>query len=181
MSSSRRLLTGALFCTSLLGGTVAVQAAPGQVCYFGECMNGAKVVPAPQQAAPSNRFKIVAQRGSWAVVSDGNVVMVVDRFENGSKLAILKSAGKYFLVLTDPGMKLREGESLPVQINVDGTNYMETARAVSDKAAAVEGLKVNFLRAFFNGEKALVRVGKLTWTLSLVGAAQAIDDAAALE
>jgi hypothetical protein len=181
MSLLRRPLIAALFCTALLGGMVAGQAAPGQICYFGECMNGPPVAPAPQRAAPSNRFKIVAQHGSWAVVSDGNVVMVIDRFENGSKLAILKDAGKYFLVLTDPRIRLRVDDSLPIKINVDGANYVGTARAVSDNTAAVQGLKPNFLRTFFNGETALVRIGKLSWQLNLAGAAQAIDDAIALQ
>ncbi len=173
MSTLRQALAGVLLCTTLLGSGIVAQAAPGQVCYFGQC-SAATVAAEPQS-------KIVVEHGSWAVVKDGNSIMIVDRFESGAKLAILPSGGKFSLLLMDPAWELRQGDSFVINIDVDGTNYVGTARVVDGQAVAVEGLAHDFLQAVYKGQRASLRIGNRSWELTLAGAAQSIDDAAALE
>ena len=175
----------ALGLAGALAGSWAVpaSAAPGQVCYFGECgaSSGTASRSTAPQSAPQSAPRELPRHGSWHAVTMGGGAMIVDEFPNGAKFAILAyPQGGFGLLLTHPEWHLKKGQRADMSIEIDGEVYTGKA-VVNDKGLLeVEGVSKDLLKALYNGRKGRIEVGEYSFTMSnLADAAAAIDDAVA--
>jgi hypothetical protein len=191
-----------LFPRMVLGFAVAAAlagpAAAGQVCYFGECGPAPAVAtPASQPAAPAapatgpivktrgsgpqasepaaSVSKVLASYGSWDVIASSGQRVVVDRFDDGSRLTIGKVDGKFVLLLDDPSWKLTDDKTYDVQADVDGDGFSGTGKVLNRHTNVVDGVSASFIKAMRHGEKATIEVAGETWQVSLSAAGTALD------
>lgn len=173
----------ALGLAGALAGSLAApaSAAPGQVCYFGECRasTGQNVQPAPAPA--STKSRVVARSGSWSVTLVGDGAMIVDEFANGSKFAILTyPEGKLGLLLTHPDWRLKQGQRAEMSIRIDGEVFKGTAVADEHGMLEVDGASKDLLKALYNGRQGRIEVGGYSFDMTnLADAAAVIDKAVA--
>ncbi len=175
MSPLRHVLAGALLCTTLFGSGIAAQAAPGEVCYLGQCGPGAAGTGA--SAPAKSQLTKVAERGSWGLYEDQDgTALLVDSFADRAKLALVVKNNEAGLVLADPAWDLPAGETYPIRITIDGTVYKGTAKVSSDgKMIAVHGLSRDFLQEFYRGSVAVITVAESRWSFALQPAMELID------
>jgi len=189
MFKRSRVAVSALLALGLAGalaGALATpaSAAPGQVCYFGECRasNGPSAQPAPAPApAPKTQSRVVAKSGSWSATLVGDGAMIVDEFANGSKFAILAyPEGKLSLLLTHPDWRLKQGQRAEMAIRIDGEVFKGTAVADQYGMLEVDGASKDLLKALYNGRKGRIEVGDYSFDMTnLADAAAVIDKAVA--
>ena len=181
-----RVAVSALFAFGLAGAlagmTTPASAAPGQVCYFGECRasTGPSARPA-QPAAPttvSTQSKLIARRGSWSAVMIGEGAMIVDEFANGSKFAILAyPEGKFGLMLMHPEWRLKAGQRAEMSVTIDGEVYKGTAVANDKGILEVEGASREMLQRLYRGRQGRIEVGDYSFTMTNLADAKAVIDA----
>ena len=178
-----RVAVSALFAFGLAGAlagmTTPASAAPGQVCYFGECR--ASTAPAAPSAPASTKSRVIAKSGSWSVTLVGQGAMIVDEFANGSKFAILAyPEGKLGLLLTHPDWRLKRGQRAEMSIRIDGELFEGTAVANEHGMLEVDGVAKDLLKALYNGRKGRIEVGDYSFDMTnLADAAAVIDKAVA--
>jgi hypothetical protein len=192
MSTKYRLAIGAAFAIGLtasaagLSAAPAVAAAPGQVCYFGECAPGAAPqVPAQPAAQPSqsgsgcqDSAQTISEHGSWKAVASCSMIMIVDEFDDGSKFAIVDTGGKVGIVLKNPHWHLSTGKRFVVTISVDGHEFSAMVPALDSTMIGLEDVSMDFVKALYRGHKARIQVGQESFTMTrLADAAAALDDA----
>lgn len=178
-----RVAVSALFAFGLAGAlagmTTPASAAPGQVCYFGECRasTGPSARPAPATTA-STQSKLIARRGSWSAVMIGEGAMIVDEFANGSKFAILAyPEGKFGLMLMHPEWRLRAGQRAEMSVTIDGEVYKGTAVANDKGILEVEGASREMLQRLYRGRQGRIEVGDYSFTMTNLADAKAVIDA----
>ncbi|MBV8186366.1 MAG: hypothetical protein JO339_03930 [Alphaproteobacteria bacterium] len=155
-------------------------AAPGQVCYFGEC--GSKsAAPASGQSSNQAKSRLLSQHGSWKAVLIGQGAMIYDQFDNGAKFAILAyPEGKFGLLLSHPEWHLKAGQPAEMSIRIDGDVYKGKAVANENGMLEVDGVSKDLLKALYNGRKGRIEVGEYGFDMTnLADAAAAIDDVVA--
>ena len=162
---------------ALAGGSIGpASAAPGQVCYFGECSTSAAPSPAPaNQAKP----RPLPQHGSWRSVLIGQGAMVYDQFDNGAKFAILiyPEGNKFGLLLSHPEWHLKAGQQASMTVRIDGDVYKGKAVANENGFLEVDGVSKDLLKALYNGRKGRIEVGEYGFDMTnLADAAAAIDE-----
>lgn len=164
---------------ALAGFAASASAAPGQVCYFGECR--ASTGPSAQTAPAPTQSRVIAKSGSWSVTLVGQGAMVVDEFANGSKFAILTYPdGKLSLLLTHPDWRLKQGQRAEMSIRIDGEVFKGTAVANEHGLLEVDGASKDLLKALYNGRKGRIEVGDYSFDMTnLADAAAVIDKAVA--
>ncbi|MGE0577049.1 MAG: hypothetical protein AB7F22_26740 [Reyranella sp.] len=177
-----RAAVSALFAFGLAGAAAGIatpaSAAPGQVCYFGECRTstGPSVRPAPTPA--STQSKLVARRGSWSAVLVGERAMIIDEFANGSKFAIVAHPeGKFGLMLMHPEWRLRAGQRAEMSVTIDGEVYKGTAVADDRGILEVDGCSKEMLQKLYRGREGRIEVGNYSFTMTNLGDAKAVIDA----
>jgi hypothetical protein len=188
-----------LFSRTVFGFAVAAAlagpAAAEQVCYFGECgpVPAGATPPAPTPASapqPTTQTKgsepqgseptlsvstVLASYGSWDVVVNGGQRIVVDRFDDGSRLTIGKINGKFVLLLDDPNWSLTEGKTYDVHAEVDGATFNGTGQVLNRHTIVVDAISDSFIRAMRHGGKAALQVAGETWNVGLSNAASALE------
>ena len=177
---------GLAFAGALLGVTTPASAAPGQVCYFGECAASASPNPTPPQRPVETRPaetrpdapREVSQRGSWHGVQAGPAALVYDRFDNGAKFAIVfQPEGRLGLMLSHPQWHLRKGQEVEVSIHIDREVYNGKAMVNDSGVLEADDVGKALVTAFYRGHKAQIVVGDYTFDMnSLPDAAAVIDD-----
>ncbi|MFO1159420.1 MAG: hypothetical protein U1E60_11320 [Reyranellaceae bacterium] len=180
MFKRSRVAVSALFALGLAGvlaGSWAApaSAAPGQVCYFGECRTStAQVQPAPA----STGSKVIAKRGSWSAQLVGEGVMIVDEFANGSKFAIVTyPQGRFGLLLTHPDWRLKAGQRAEMSVKIDGEAYKGTAVVNEHGMLEVESASKELLQALYRGRQGRIEVGDYSFTMTNLADAAAVIDA----
>ena len=181
-----RVAVSALFAFGLAGalaGTASpAAAAPGQVCYFGECRAStgpsAQPTPAPTPTPASTQSKLIAKRGSWSAVLVGEGAMIIDEFANGSKFAIVAyPEGKFGLMLMHPEWRLKAGQRAEMSVKIDGETYKGTAVANDKGILEVDGCSKDMLKALYRGRQGRIEVGDYSFTMTNLGDAKAVIDA----
>jgi hypothetical protein len=149
-------------------------AAPGQVCYFGEC--GVSTVSG--SPSTTSNARLLSQHGSWKAVLIGQGAMVYDQFDNGAKFAILAyPEGKFGLLLSHPEWHLKAGQGAELSISIDGDVYKGKAVVNDNGMLEVDGVSKELLKALYNGRKGRIEVGGYSFDMTnLADAAAAIDD-----
>jgi len=172
----------------LLAGAVAMAfaapAAAGQPCYFGQC-GGLGTTTPPARTLPKAQpndagYEVIAQYGSWQVVSKNGRRVVVDTFDDGSFIMIGAKDGGFVMLFHDPAWKLSKGQSFDVRASIDGRVFNGTATAIDDTTVTIEGVTMDFMKVMCAGEKATISVANEDWNLHLVNAAKAIETAGTL-
>ena len=158
---------------ALAGPWAPASAAPGQVCYFGEC--SASTAPA---APTQSKARLLSKHGSWSAMVVGQGAMIVDEFANGAKFAILAyPEGKFGLLLTHPEWRLRKGERAELVIRIDGEAYSGEVVANENGMLEAVGASKALLTALYRGRKGLIEVGEYRFEMTNLGDAKAaIDD-----
>ena len=161
---------------ALAGFAAPASAAPGQVCYFGECR--ASTAPAAPSAPASTKSRVIAKSGSWSVTLVGQGAMIVDEFANGSKFAILAyPEGKFGLMLMHPEWRLRAGQRAEMSVTIDGEVYKGTAVANDKGILEVEGASREMLQRLYRGRQGRIEVGDYSFTMTNLADAKAVIDA----
>ncbi|MFO1159404.1 MAG: hypothetical protein U1E60_11240 [Reyranellaceae bacterium] len=187
MFKRSRMAVSALLALGLAGVLAApASAAPGQVCYFGECRpsvasNAAPSAPAPATVPTSQARGVVAKRGSWSATLIGDGAMFIDQFDNGAKFAILAyPEGKVGLLLTHPEWRLKAGQRVEMTIRIDNDLYKGTAVANEQGMLEVDGASKDLLPALYRGRKGRIEVANYSFDMTnLADAAAVIDEAVA--
>lgn len=179
-----RVAVSALFAFGLAGALAGVaapvSAAPGQICYFGECRpsTGPGVQTTPAPAPVSTQSKLIAKHGSWSALLVGNGAMIVDEFANGSKFAILAyPEGKFGLMLTHPEWRLKAGQRAEMSVTIDGEVYKGTAVANDKGILEVDACSKEMLKALYKGRQGRIEVGGYSFTMTNLADAAAVIDA----
>ena len=174
----------ALFAFGLAGAAAGIAtpagAAPGQVCYFGECRTStgpsAQVAPAPAPA--STQSKLIAKRGGWSAVLVGEGAMIIDEFANGSKFAIVAyPEGKFGLMLMHPEWRLKAGQRAEMSVKIDGETYKGIAVANDKGPLEVDGCSKDMLKALYRGRQGRIEVGDYSFTMTNLADAKSVIDA----
>lgn len=163
-----------------LGGVLAApaSAAPGQVCYFGECRPSTNQSAKAQPAPASTQSKVIAKSGSWSLTRVGDGAMIVNQFNNGSKFAILVyPEGKLSLLLTHPDWRLQKGQKAQMSVTIDGEVYKGTAVADDYGMLEVDGASKDLLKALYNGRKGRIEVGNYSFDMTNLADVAAVIDA----
>ena len=171
----------ALVTLGLAGALAApASAAPGEVCYFGEC--GAVASPPVSSRAPEPAATTVLKTyGSWKVVVGSNDQrMIIDTFDDGSGLAIGKVKGEFTFLLIQPRWSLTQGETFKVKMNIDGQLFAGSAHAMDATTLAIESVSANVVQAMYRGDKATIAIADQTWDINLVNGSRAIEVWAAI-
>lgn len=179
-----RVAVSALFAFGLAGVLAGVaapaSAAPGQICYFGECRpsTGPSAQTTPAPAPVSTQSKLIAKRGSWSALMIGDGAMVVDEFANGSKFAILAHPdGKFGLMLMHPEWRLKPGQRAEMTVKIDGEVYKGTAVANDKGILEVDGCSKEMVKALYDGRQGRIEVGDYSFTMTNLADAKAVFDA----
>lgn len=179
-----RVAVSALFALGLAGAAAGLaspaSAAPGQVCYFGECRasTGPSAQPAPAPTPASTQSKVIARRGSWSAVLVGEGAMIIDEFANGSKFAIVAyPEGKFGLMLTHPEWRLKAGQRAEMSVKIDGETYKGTAVANDKGILEVDGCSKEMLKALYGGRQGRIEVGDYSFTMTNLSDAKSVIDA----
>ncbi|WP_395714224.1 hypothetical protein [Reyranella sp.] len=167
---------------ALAGMTAPASAAPGQVCYFGECRTStrpsAQATPAPAPTPASTQSKLIAKRGSWSAVLVGEGAMIIDEFANGSKFAIVTyPEGKFGLMLMHPDWRLKAGQRAEMSVKIDGETYKGTAVANDKGILEVDGCSKDMLKALYRGRQGRIEVGDYSFTMTNLADAKSVIDA----
>lgn len=179
-----RVAVSALFALGLAGAAAGIAspaaAAPGQVCYFGECRTstgpGTQAAPAPTPA--STQSKLIAKRGSWSAVLVGEGAMIIDEFANGSKFAIVAyPEGKFGLMLMHPEWRLKAGQRAEMSVKIDGETYKGTAVANDKGILEVDGCSKDMLKALYRGRQGRIEVADYSFTMTNLADAKSVIDA----
>jgi hypothetical protein len=178
MFKKSRMAVSAVLALGLAGALAGpwaapASAAPGQVCYFGEC--SASTAP----SAPSqSKARLLSKHGSWSAVLIGQGAMIVDEFANGSKFAILAyPEGKFGLLLTHPEWRLQRGQQVEMSIRIDGEVYKGKAVANEGGMLEVDGISKALLTALYRGQQGRIEIADYRFDMTnLADAAAAIDD-----
>ena len=182
MFKRSRMAASALFALGLVGalaGTTAIpaSAAPGQVCYFGECR--ASTGPSAQPAPSTTQSRLIARRGSWSAHLVGEQAVIVDEFNNGARFAIVAHAnGRFDLVLTHPEWRLKQGQRASIKVTIDGDGYQGTAVANGHSMLEVANASQDMLRALFRGRQGRIEVGDYGFDMTNLADATAVAQAA---
>ena len=171
-----RVAVSALFAFGLAGSLAgfSASAAPGQVCYFGEC----RAQAAPATAPASTQSRVIAKRGSWSAVLVGDGAMIIDEFANGSKFAIVAHPeGKFSLMLMHPEWRLKAGQQAAMLVKIDGEVYKGTAVANDKGILEVEGASREMLQRLYRGRQGRIEVGDYSFTMTNLADAKAVIDA----
>ena len=181
MSKMSRTAVSAALALALAGAlagasTAPASAAPGQVCYFGECSTS--TAPSPAPANNQAKARPLPQHGSWRSVLIGQGAMVYDQFDNGAKFAILfYPEGKFGLLMGHPEWHLKAGQQASMTVRIDGDVYTGKAVANDNGLLEVDGVSKELLKALYNGRKGRIEVGDYSFDMTnLADAAAAIDD-----
>jgi hypothetical protein len=156
--------------------TAPATAAPGDICYFGECRSSAApATPAP--SAQPAQIRTVAQHGSWKAIAVGTGAMVVDEFDNGAKFAVLiYPDGKLGLMVSHPTWNLNRGQQIEMRVQIDGEAFRGTAVVNESGILEINSLNKSLLAALYRGRKGLVEAGGYRFEMTnLADAAAAID------
>jgi hypothetical protein len=186
MSNIVRSAVNSAIAIALLGSLAGpALAAPGQVCYFGECVPSvaptvATTAPAAPTGAPAVGQKTIAQHGSWSGVVDGDIDMIVDKFNDGSTFAVaFEKMDKGALVMSSPKWRLTAGQILEMKITIDGRLFTGKASALDSQTIGMDGVSQAFVQAFYHGHKAQVSVGEFVADITVLpDAAATLDDVA---
>jgi hypothetical protein len=175
-----RVAVSALFAFGLAGalaGTATpAAAAPGQVCYFGECR--ASTGPATRPAPASTQSRVIAKSGSWSAVLVGEGAMIIDQFANGSRFAIVAyPEGKFGLMLMHPEWRLKAGYRAEMTVKIDGEVYKGVAVANDKGVLEVDGASKEMLKALYRGRQGRIEVGDYSFTMTNLADAKAVIDA----
>ena len=179
MSHFRRMILGIA-----VAGTLTGQANAAQVCYFGECgtVASSPASTAPKVAPAANAPTVLATYGSWQVIASSNAQrMIVDTFDDGSRLAIGKVKGEFVFLLSHPRWKLALGQMFDVKMNIDGKPFAGTAHAINETMLAIESISTNVIRTMYRGDKATIAIADYSWDINLVNASNALEAAAGLD
>lgn len=182
MFKRSRVAVSALFALGLVGalaGTTAIpaSAAPGQVCYFGECQ--ASTGPSTQSAPSTTQSQLIAKRGSWSAHLVGESAVIVDEFDNGARFAIVAHAdGRFGLVLTDPEWRLKQGQRASIKVTIDGEAYQGTAVANGQGMLEIPDASKDMLKALFRGRQGRIEVGDDRYNMNNLADATAVAQAA---
>ena len=181
-----RVAVSALFAFGLVGAAAGMaspaSAAPGQVCYFGECRTStgpsAQPTPVPAPTPASTQSKLIAKRGSWSAVLVGEGAMIIDEFANGSKFAIVAyPEGKFGLMLMHPEWRLKAGQRAEMSVKIDGETYKGTAVANDKGILEVDGCSKDMLKALYRGRQGRIEVGDYSFTMTNLADAKSVIDA----
>lgn len=183
-----RVAVSALFAFGLAGALAGMStpasAAPGQVCYFGECRTStgpsaqAAPAPAPAPTLASTQSKLIARRGSWSAVMVGEGAMIIDEFANGSKFAIVAyPEGKFGLMLMHPEWRLKAGQRAEMSVTIDGETYKGTAVANDKGILEVDGCSKEMLQKLYRGRQGRIEVGDYSFTMTNLTDAKSVIDA----
>lgn len=181
-----RVAVSALFAFGLVGAAAGMaspaSAAPGQVCYFGECRAStgpsAQPTPVPAPTPASTQSKLIAKRGSWSAVLVGEGAMIIDEFANGSKFAIVAyPEGKFGLMLMHPEWRLKAGQRAEMSVKIDGETYKGTAVANDKGILEVDGCSKDMLKALYRGRQGRIEVGDYSFTMTNLADAKSVIDA----
>ncbi|MFO1084127.1 MAG: hypothetical protein U1E21_06175 [Reyranellaceae bacterium] len=159
---------------ALAGLSVSASAAPGQVCYFGEC----RAQATPATAPTTTQSRVIAKRGSWSAVLVGEGAMIIDEFANGSRFAIVAHPeGKFGLMLMHPEWRLKAGQQAEMSVKIDGEVYKGTAVANDKGILEVDGCSKDMLKALYRGRQGRIEVGDYSFTMTNLADAAAVIDA----
>jgi hypothetical protein len=152
-------------------------AAPGQVCYFGECSTSTAPAAPPASAQPSEA-RALPKHGSWKAVVIGEGAMIVDEFDNGAKFAILAyPEGKIGLLLSHPDWHLKRGQQVEMVVRIDGEVFGGSAVVNEKGFLEVVGVSKALVAALYRGRKGRIEVADYRFDMTnLADAAAAIDD-----
>jgi hypothetical protein len=190
--STQRSAIGAAFAIGLSGSVVGLltspaAAAPGQVCYFGECGPGtapqAPASPSPvsggQSAGSGSPVQKISEHGSWIAVSSGRMLMIIDKFSDGSQFAIVdRGDGNFGVILKNPRWRLATGQRYIMTIKIDGHAFTAMSPALDETMIGLENASKDFVAALYSGHRARIEVGEFSAEITrLADAAAAMDDA----
>jgi hypothetical protein len=185
MFRAKSTCLGLLVATAMAGFTVSAEAATGQTCYFSECAPGvaAPAAPTPNRptapASSDSRYRTLAEHGGWTALADDKITIVIERFTDGAKFALVTGRDESFIVLDDPRWGLPRGTAYDVTIKIDGHVFTGRGTAVSDSRLTIHGVHARFIQALSGGEQGEIKVAESTWTLALSDAAKVFEAAAA--
>jgi len=182
MFKRSRMAVSALFALGLVGalaGTTAIpaSAAPGQVCYFGECR--ASTGPSTQPAPTTNPSRLIAKRGSWSAHLVGQSAVIVDEFNNGARFAIVAHAdGRFGLMLSHPEWRLKQGQRASMKVTIDGETFQGTAVANGHGMLEIPDASKDMLKTLFRGRQGRIEVGDYSFDMTNLADATAVAQAA---
>ena len=182
MFKRSRMAVSALFALGLvaaLAGMTAIpaSAAPGQVCYFGECR--VSTGPSAQPAPSATRSQLIAKRSSLSAHLVGEQAVIVDEFNNGARFAIVARAdGRFGLVLTHPEWRLKQGQRASIKVTIDGDAYQGTAVVNGHGMLEVADASKDMLKALFRGRQGRIEVGDYSFDMTNLADATAVTQAA---
>lgn len=122
------------------------------------------------------RTQKLGHYGSWTSYGDGATVMIVDRFEDRTLVAVSMSDGRLVLLIKDERWRLRPKDEYRATVVIDGRLFDLRATYLDRTTLAVQELGPEFFAAFMQGEGAELAIENQRWTLTLTGAAKAFND-----
>lgn len=173
MSHFRRMILALAFVGALTGHANAAQ-----VCYFGECGPVASSPASTTAKAAPAATPLPETSGSWQLFDRNGQRMSIDKFDDGSGLAIGKVKGELTFLLIHPRWSLTQGQTFNVRMNIDGHLFTGAARAMDATTLAIESVSANVVQTMYRGTKATISIADYSWDLDLANASRAIAWAA---
>jgi hypothetical protein len=183
MFAFRRVSIGTLVACTLSApfagvASAAPDNAPGNVCYFNDCVPNRTAFVAPTPAYASEKTWTLGDHGSWVAKTNGTIVMIMDHFECGAEFAIVDTGDHWGLLLFDPNWTLTVGRVYPMNIEVDGEIYSGTATADDTTTLILERTTEEFVKAVYTGRHARIKAVRYSFDMTLPEASASMDDAA---
>jgi hypothetical protein len=119
--------------------------------------------------------------GYWAstldTTDDGHRACGVrTEMQGGGELRLIVFDQDVHLIAHDPDWSMHRGDTLRVQVYIDGEGFKGVARVVNSETLMVTNLSEHFLDQFIDGTQMVASFGGVRWNVSLVGSSRAIDD-----
>ena len=182
MYSFHRAMIAVLFAATLAGPFAGQAAAsPGAACYFGECAPGASApategTGATERKEPSTR--VVAEHGSWMALASGQMLLIVDRFQDGLKFAIAIEGDSIDLLVTNPKWGMKKGAQYTLNVRIDDRLFSDPVVAVDATTLVLKDVSPKFVAALYRGGRGSIAIGSYHAEMTaLTDAAATLDDA----
>jgi len=144
----------------------ASQSAPGQVCYFGECLAGA---PAPKPSVPAvqnGEFRVLVQQGKWTVLSNDKTVFVALKYDDGAMFAFAKNSEGRHLVFFDRNWNLKKGDRFVAKVDVDGRQFTIAGEALGEDTLVIANLSDDAMNILGSAQIVRVEVAGSKWSFT---------------
>ena len=139
----------------------ASQSAPGQVCYFGECLAGA---PAPKPSVAQVAL------GKWTVWINDKTVMVALKYDDGAMFAFAKNAEGSHLVFFDRIWNLKTGDRFVAKVDIDGRQFTINGEASGNDTLVIRNLSDDAMNIIGTAQIVRVEVAGSKWSFTPAGA-----------